>query len=362
VSNLTPEDPAGGSATAPVGPDGELPDPLADDAPPRDPSSVEAPPPARPGLSTFTIEGRAAPGLFVVGWLASISGLALVLIGALASSVLFLFFLGPTVLSIGLIAGAGNQAIERRARGAAYAGPSPYLVFATIVPSVYAVGAVVGLVLHLILGERDVPTYLVNLIGVAIQAIVFVGIIRLTVVGTGALSWAEMGWRRLDPARFRDLLYGAAVAVPVIGLTAVVANALVSVFNQVPESPLPPTGLAAGLVVQLIAGAVIAPIAEETVFRGFAISAWRRTVGERGALVRASLVFALAHVITVSGDSLAQVGGLIAVGFLTRIPVALALGWLFLRTRSIWAPIGLHMAFNAILLILAEAVKASGQT
>jgi len=351
VSNLTPEDGAASSDAAR--------DPLAT---PATPATTGAPPPARPGLSFFTIEGRAAPGLFVVGWLASISGLALVLIGALAPSVLFLFFLGPTVLSIGLIAGAGNQALERRARGAAYAGPSPYLVFATIVPAVYAVGAVVGLVLHLILGERDVPTYVVNLIGVAIQAIVFVGIVRLTVVGTGALSWAEMGWRRLDPARFRDLLYGAAVAVPVIGLTAVVANALVSVFNQVPESPLPPTGLAAGLVVQLIAGAVIAPIAEETVFRGFAISAWRRTVGERGALVRASLVFALAHVITVSGDSLAQVGGLIAVGFATRIPVALALGWLFLRTRSIWAPIGLHMAFNAILLILAEAVRASGQT
>ena len=80
--------------------------------------------PARPGLSTFTIEGRAAPGLFVVGWLASIAGLGLVLIGALAPSGLFLYFLGPALLTIGLIAGAGSQAIERRARGSAYAGPS----------------------------------------------------------------------------------------------------------------------------------------------------------------------------------------------------------------------------------------------
>ena len=62
---------------------------------------------------------------FVVGWLASISGLALVLIGAFAPSALFLYFLGPTILTIGLIAGCGSQAIERRARGAAYAGPSP---------------------------------------------------------------------------------------------------------------------------------------------------------------------------------------------------------------------------------------------
>ena len=35
------------------------------------------------------------------------------------------------------------------------------------------------------------------------------------------------------------------------------------------------------------------------------------------------------------------------VGFATRIPVALALGWLFLRRGSIWASFGLHAAFNA---------------
>jgi membrane protease YdiL (CAAX protease family) len=38
----------------------------------------------------------------------------------------------------------------------------------------------------------------------------------------------------------------------------------------------------------------------------------------------------------------------------TRVPVGLALGWLFLSRRSIWASIGLHGAFNGILLILAE--------
>ena len=332
-------------------------DPAAD-AP--GPGSPAAPPPARPGLSLFTIEGRAAPGLFVVGWLASISGLALVLIGALAPSGLFLYFLGPVLLTIGLVAGCGNQSIERRARGAAYAGPSPYLVFATMVAAVFAVGSVVGLGLHLLLGSTAVPRYLVNLIAVAIQAAVYLGIIRLTVVGTGALSWTDMGWRRFDTGAARNLLFGVLVALPVISLTAVVANGLVAIFNQVPESPLPPTGVAAGLVVQLIAGAIIAPIAEEAVFRGFAITAWQRAVGERGALIRSSLVFAFAHVITVSGDTLPQVGGLIAVGFATRLPVALALGWLYLRTRSIWAPFGLHMAFNAVLLVLAETLRSAG--
>ena len=41
------------------------------------------------------------------------------------------------------------------------------------------------------------------------------------------------------------------------------------------------------------------------------------------------------------------------------MPVALALGWLFVRRGSIWAPIGLHAAFNGILLILAGSSPRS---
>jgi membrane protease YdiL (CAAX protease family) len=311
-------------------------------------------PPPRPGASIFTIEGRAAPGLFVVGWLASLLGLGIVLVGAFAGSSLFLFFLGPTFLTIGLVAGAGSQSIERRVRGEAYAGPSPYLVFAAMVAAVYAVGSVVGLGLHLLVGPTTLPDYVVRLIGVSLQAAVFIGVVRLTVVDSHALSWREMGWRRPDVAAIRDLAYGGLLALPVIGLTSIAAAVLVQVFQAVPEAPLPPTGVAAGLAIQLLAGAIIAPVAEETVFRGFAISAWQRTVGARGAIVRASLLFAVAHVLNVSADSAGQAVGLIVVGFATRLPVAIALGWLFVARRSIWAPLGLHIAFNAILLIIGE--------
>jgi membrane protease YdiL (CAAX protease family) len=102
----------------------------------------------------------------------------------------------------------------------------------------------------------------------------------------------------------------------------------VSIFGVEPESPLPATGTATGLLLELIAGALIAPIAEEAVFRGFSISAWRRTVGDNGAIIRASLLFALAHVINVSGTT-DQIVGLTVIGFVTRLPVPFVLGWLF---------------------------------
>ncbi|HEU4571366.1 MAG TPA: CPBP family intramembrane glutamic endopeptidase [Candidatus Limnocylindrales bacterium] len=332
-------------------------DPELDLTPAADPPPA---PPSRPGLTTFTIEGRAAPGLFVVGWLATIVGIGLLVIGALGSSPIFFYFVGPLVLTIGLVAGAGNQALERRARGAAYAGPSPYLVFATTIAASFAAISAVGLVLERIPGVSGMPDYVASLLTVLIQAGVFLGVLRLTVVGTDALSWAEMGWRRFDPGQVAHALRGAAIALPVIGITSILAGVLVRVLGEVPESPLPPTGTNEGLIIQLIAGALIAPIAEEAVFRGFAVTAWQRTVGETGAIVRASLLFALAHVINAGGSGLGQVGALIAIGFLTRVPVAFALGWIFVRTRSIWAPIGLHMAFNAILLVLADFALRSG--
>jgi membrane protease YdiL (CAAX protease family) len=362
-----------------TGPDrgdpGPEPDPSDPIAPPSDtalepseasaeptPDGPAAPGASRPGLGTFTIEGRAAPGLFVVGWIATLLGFGIVFVGALAPSGFLVYFVGPLVLATGLIAGAGNQALERRARGEPYAGPSPYLVFAAMIAATYAVGFPVGLLLRAVLGS-DTPDYVVRLLGVALQALVFVGVVRLTVVGTNALSWREMGWRPPDGSTLPDLATGAVFAIPVIFVTSVVAAALVSIFQVEPEAPLPATGTTIGLIVQLIAGAVIAPIAEETVFRGFAITAWRRTVGDNGALIRTSLLFALAHVLTVSGNSLGQVAGLIVVGFAARLPVAIALGWLFLRRGSIWAPIGLHMAFNGVLLVIGElAVRAATGT
>jgi CAAX protease family protein len=340
----------------PDDPDGSSPTPSAS-SPESAPASA---PPARPGLSTFTIEGRAAPGLFVVGWLAALAGIGLCLIGVLASNAVFFYLLGPTMLTIGLVAGAGNQSIERRARGFAYAGPSPYLVLGAIVAAVYAVGAAVAFGLNVVMDPTSVPAPAINLLAILVQALVYFGIIGLTVVGTNALSWREMGWVRADRSQVRNMAFGAATAIPVIGVTAIVSDVLIGIFNTIPESPLPATGTTSGLLLQLLAGALIAPIAEEAVFRGFAISAWERTVGATGAIVRSSLIFALAHVIEARGGSIEEAVALIVIGFVTRLPVAFALGWLFVRTRSIWASLGLHVAFNATLLLLAEYYLRAG--
>jgi membrane protease YdiL (CAAX protease family) len=313
-------------------------------------------PPPRPGAAIFTIEGRAAPGLFVVGWLASILGLAFVIVGALTGSPLFFLLLGPGLLSVGLIAGAGNQAIERRTRGEAYAGPSPWLLFATVFALARFIAVILGSVLQGITTSIGATPEgpLVQLIGAILTAAIFIAVIRLTVVGTGAFSWREMGVRRFDGQAASDLVLGALTALPVIAVTAILAAVLVRIFGVVSPSPLPPTGQLSGLLLQLVAGAVIAPVAEEIFFRGFALTAWQRSLGPGRAIVRATILFTIAHVVDIQGTGFANALALVAVGAGSRVPVAIVLGWLYVRRGSLWAPIGLHATFNAVLLVIAQ--------
>jgi membrane protease YdiL (CAAX protease family) len=333
----------------------------------REDSATAPPAPPEPtpatrylGLTTFTLEGRHAPGLFVVGWLAMLVGVGLTAtvalgIPGLAGSVLSLVSL--FALSIGLVLLAGSQTIERRAAGAAYAGPSPLLVLLAVLPISRLVAFVVGLPL-LAVADR-IPLALGDLLAVIVQGIVFFSVVRLTIVGPGVLRWSEMGWVGDRAAAVRALLGGAVFAGPVILVTSAVASFAVGLAGVAPPSPLPPTGTSFGLVLHLLAGAAVAPIAEELLFRGFALTAWRRLVGVRGAIVRSSIVFVLAHVLFVSGDTFGETIRIALVAGVVRIPVAIALGWLFVRTGSIWGPIGLHAAFNGILIAFAEMAASS---
>jgi membrane protease YdiL (CAAX protease family) len=341
----------------------ETPEPAAEspEPPAQSPEPVvDTPAPRGFGLTTFTIEGRRAPALFVVGWLATFIGVglaALTLFGISGLAGTILWLAGVGVTAVGLILLGGSQTVERRAVGAAYAGPSPVLVFLAILAVSQLAGFAVGLPLSLI--ATDIPRPVGDLLGVLVQAVVFAGVLKLMVVGAGAMSWAEMGWAPGLSSAMRGALGGAVLAGPVILVTAVLAYVAAQLAGVVPASPLPPTGSAPGLLLHLLAGAVVAPVAEELLFRGFALTAWRRTVGARGAIVRSSIVFVLAHVLFVGGEGFREAASLAFVAGLARLPVAIALGGLYVRTGSLWGPIGLHAAYNAILIVLGEAAAAA---
>jgi membrane protease YdiL (CAAX protease family) len=308
------------------------------------------------GLFRFTIEGRRAPGLFVAGWLASCVGMIAAFVGVLAGQTAagaILFVAGLAALLLGLLLLGGAQALERRAANLAYTGPSPILVFAATVVGLYLAVVAVATPLRLLGVGVEGPA--LALLGVGLQAAVVVAVLRALVVSPGAMSWEEMGLRASLPSAIRDLAWGALLATPVVLVTAVVVAGLVTIVGSTPQSPLPPTGTSLGLAINLIAGALIAPVYEELLFRGFATTAWARVVTPAAAIARTSVLFALAHVLTQGGASFAEAFGIAVVAAAARLPVALVLGWVFLRRRSLWAAIGLHAAFNAILLVIAES-------
>jgi membrane protease YdiL (CAAX protease family) len=316
---------------------------------------------ARPGLRTFTVEGRSAPGLFVAGWLAFIMGAALLFVAFLAgvgqATALLLAIVGLALLSLGLVAGAGSQAIERRARATAeagYSGPSPFLLFAASVPvSILAVTIVAAPLVSLGLDTQGPAATLVS---VTIQALVYIGLIRLLVVGTGALGWRDMGiGGRPAVDLAADAAWGIVLAVPVIVLTTIV-GLILSPLLPLPDSPLPPSVGGGGLAFNFVAAAIMAPIGEETFFRGFATTAWTRSVSIRAGILRAAIFFAAVHVLTVGGTDFADAAGRALFAFTTRLPVAIVLGVLFVRRGSLVAPIALHATFNGLLVLIAGSV------
>ena len=120
----------------------------------RRPPRPSPPHKARVGLVSQRLHDRGScAGLFVVGWLGTLIG-GVVLFVSLQTSPgvakLALFIGGLALLSLGLIAAAGSQGIERRARGVGpYARPVTVLVFVACIPTSAVLLVLLGVPLEL---------------------------------------------------------------------------------------------------------------------------------------------------------------------------------------------------------------------
>jgi membrane protease YdiL (CAAX protease family) len=339
---------SGPEATGP-----EPPDPPAPDGTPAPDSTL----PSGPG-GVFSLEGRAAPGLYLVAWLLGGLGLALAFIGLSADSGARVPFLliGLSALAAGLASGAGYQVLARsEGPAAAYRGPSPILAF--------ALAAIIGLVLNgvllgqLALVDPEAPAgLLVGLLGVGAGYLVT---IVFFVVRTGALSWSEMGWPA-GQGRFgrlsRDAFFGAAVTIPAVLPVLLLASLLATLLGVSPTDRIPLVASRLDALLVVAAFAVVAPIGEELFFRGFVQSAWTRALGPRTALIRTAVFFALVHILNQTGTTFAEALGGALLQFGVILPLGFVLGWAFQR-HGIAASIAGHVGYNATLLLLAALVR-----
>lgn len=317
----------------------------------------------KPGaaLATFSLEGRSVPALYLIGWVGSVMGLAIIVVSVLAgrnAASPWIFLAGLILLALGIVAGAGSQAVERgRHRELAYHGPSPVLLLAVVI--VLTLLAIVVLLAPLGRLGLDLDSPLGMMSSLAITTALYWVVVRLLVVGPGALSWTDMGLRHPPAAAVRDFLVGALVAGPVL-VVSILVGLLLSQFLKAPQSVLPPSRDTIGTIADLVSAAVLAPLGEELFFRGFATTAWTRAMGVRRGIVAGAVLFAAAHVLTVSGDSAGDAAQQALYAFVALLPVAFVLGWLFIARRSLYAAYGLHAAYNlwvALALVSAGSVR-----
>ena len=350
--------------TAPQAPEDDPdvhPDPKLDEL---EPEPLPAPPTGPPGGRIFTLEGKPVPSLYLAAWLFSVGGIAALLIATQAQASLgrsAMALGGIVALGIGLAAAAGYQVVARADRRPdLYHGPSPVLLFGLVLVLSTLASAAFG---ALDLVDPDQPYGF--LLGLLVVALVYLVCLELFVVRTHSLSWTGMGWPVRAPGMLRSALQDVGVAflvmIPVTLGVLVWGAALASVLQVSAPSTLPDAHGPMEALAVVVAAAVIAPIGEEAFFRGFALTAWLRDMGERPALIRSALFFAVVHIlnIRVAAEQASQGFGQAILEFAVILPLGLALGWLFLR-RGIVASIAGHMAYNGFLLALVALSRTAG--
>ena len=157
------------------------------------------------------------------------------------------------------------------------------------------------------------------------------------------VSWLGLRWRHWW------LIFGIA-PVAVLSTWAVTAGLETIGFNGWLKDQLDGDGMQEmvkafsdeedGLLVALMCftAVVVAPVSEEIIFRGYLYPVSKRFIGRGSAIVFSALIFSVIH-----HNALA----LLPLFFLA-ILLVLAYEW----TGSIWAPIGIHMAFNGATVLL----------
>lgn len=178
--------------------------------------------------------------------------------------------------------------------------------------ALYLLNAVAGLALIATVGRSRPDESVPYLLGL--------GTLRIAEAPVGA-AWGVAGWCMLLPS----VLSASFLSAMLLGLGGNPFEnpvALLMVLDSDPQA----------LVLLLVAIGVLAPLFEETFFRGFLHGRLRRHFTPYGAAMISGLCFAVAHM------SLSNFLPLWALGF--------GLGILYDRTRSLWAPMVAHALWN----------------
>lgn len=320
---------------------------------------------SRPGL--LQLAGREAPALYVIGLLAAVVG-ASALVAGIAGAGAALVAFALLLIGVGGIALSGASALQRRVDtpAAGWRGPGPLAIFWTTIPWALLAQLLVAALLTALGAATALSTPLGTLALAAASNLATVLIVGLVVVGSGAVRWRDLvlatpaASPKTLPAPDRrgglagDLFWGVALALPILSAAGLFATLVMNGTGLSAPVVLPPTLNAVDLAANVLTAGLIAPIGEELLYRGVIAQAWARQSSARRAILFSAVVFAFAHTLTVGGTSVGDAASVAVVAFAVRLPLGIALGWLWIRRRSLVATIALHASYNlAIVAVVA---------
>lgn len=190
--------------------------------------------------------------------------------------------------------------------------------------------------------------HLARAVGAVVFYIAMVAPVWFAVRAEGLTLADAVGMRRFHVGPAVTL---AILLVPVEWYVGVIwFNILQAQHLRLPGRPSPIEFFgtsAVGVVLGLLVAGVVAPIAEEIIFRGVLFGQLRRAWGEGAAVIVSALLFAAIHLNAVAFVPLAFVG------------VVLAL--LFRRSGSLWGSILAHGIYNIATFSIALAVTEIGR-
>jgi membrane protease YdiL (CAAX protease family) len=319
----------------------------------------------RPGV--LQLAGREAPALYVIGLLATVVGVSALVVGFAGAGV-GLAILALVLVGVGGIALSGASALQRRVDtpAAGWRGPGPLAIFWTTIPWALLAQLLVAALLTKVFSADALSTPQATLLLAAASNFATVLIVGLVVVGSGAMDWRDLIFatpaaspKTLPPPDRRgglsgDLLWGVALALPIMSAAGLLATLIMNGTGVSAPAVLPLAVSRMGIIANIITAGLVAPIGEELLYRGVIAQAWARQSSARRAILFSAVVFAFAHTLTVGGTSVGDSASVVAVTFVVRLPLGVALGWLWIRRRSLIATIALHASYNlAIVAVVA---------
>jgi len=117
-------------------------------------------------------------------------------------------------------------------------------------------------------------------------------------------------------------------------------EAILALYEEVFAS-LDPTFMFLGVV-------LIGPICEEIIFRGIILEGLLKNYSTQKAIIFSALIFGLIHFIPIQVINASFMG--------------LILGWIYLKTRSLWVCIALHVINNGLSVLLGDMGTESTRT